>query len=98
MRKSFCKAVMLLLAALLLIAGCADTADEPAASPTSAPTPAPTPEPEPALAICMNAIDHPIHRQVQLGFIDGCKELGYEDVSIIGAVEGDQKMQLDMAL
>ena len=102
MKKTIIKLITLLVAALLLMVGCSYEADEPAASPTGTPaptsTPVPTPEPEPALAICMNVIDHPIHRQVQLGFIDGCKELGYEDVSIIGTVEGDQKTQLDMAL
>ena len=87
-----------MLTVLLVLAGCSvrEVEVEPTMTPTATTTP--TPEAEPALAICMNTLDHPVHRQVQLGFLDGCKELGYEDVSIIGAVGGDQEKQLDMAL
>ncbi len=90
--------IIAILAALVILAGCAvnEVEVEPTETPIS--TPEPTPEAEPALAVCMNVLDHPIHREVQLGFLDGCKELGYDDVSIIGAVEGDQAKQLDMAL
>ena len=90
--------IIAMLTVLLVLAGCSvrEVEVEPTMTPTATTTP--TPEAEPALAICMNTLDHPVHRQVQLGFLDGCKELGYEDVSIIGAVDGDQKSQLDMAL
>ena len=90
--------IIAMLTVLLVLAGCSvrEVEVEPTMTPTATTTPAP--EAEPALAICMNTLDHPVHRQVQLGFLDGCKELGYEDVSIIGAVDGDQKSQLDMAL
>ena len=97
MKRHFLR-IFAILAAVVAWAGCSanEVEVEPTMTPTATTTP--TPEAEPALAICMNTLDHPVHRQVQLGFLDGCKELGYEDVSIIGAVDGDQKSQLDMAL
>ncbi len=105
MRKISLLIVLLLVLTIAMLTACNVTQTETPQEPeiTPEPTPELTPEPskeqgEPALAICMDFLDHPVHRIVQLGFIDGCEELGYTDVSIIGAETGYQNEQFDAAL
>lgn len=43
------------------------------------------------IAICMSSINHPIHRIVQLGFIESAQTLGYKDILVSGLVEGGFK-------
>jgi ribose transport system substrate-binding protein len=46
-----------------------------------------------SLAICMNAMNHPVHRIVQLGFLKAAADLGYENAKVIGTEGGDVSEQ-----
>ncbi len=101
MRKISLLIALLLVLTIAMLTAC----DKPLAEMPEQPeiTAEPTPEPskeqaEPALAICMGVLGHPSHRIIQLGFIEGCEELGYTDVSIIGTETGYQNEQFDAAL
>lgn len=41
------------------------------------------------VAICMTSINHPVHRIVQLGFLQAAEDLGYTDAKVIGTESGD---------
>jgi len=77
-------AVILLVIILLLPIGCGDS---------SAPVPPCAPEASPdvpvnqSAAVCMGSVSHPVHRIVQLGFMEKAEELGYEG-HILGLSEG----------
>ena len=45
-------------------------------------------------AVCMGAVSHPVHRVVQLGFMEKAEELGYEG-HILGLEEGGMQEQYD---
>ena len=68
-------AVILLVIVLLLPIGCGDS---------SGPVPPCAPEASPdvpvnqSAAVCMGSVSHPVHRIVQLGFMEKAEELGYE--------------------
>lgn len=97
-------ALMLVLALVVCVfAGCSNkAADEPAAdnTPAADETPAddqtagddaaddfdPTQYP---VAICMDTYNHPVHRQVQLGFLKEAEALGYTDATVVGTDLGD---------
>ena len=78
----------------------APAADEPAADEPAADEPAAD---EPAadaadfnpadypVAICMDSYNHPVHRQVQLGFLKKAEELGYTDAQVVGTDLGDSQ-------
>ncbi len=41
------------------------------------------------VAICMDNMNHPVHRIVQLGFLKAAEALGYTDAKVIGTEGGD---------
>lgn len=41
------------------------------------------------VAICMDSMNHPVHRIVQLGFLKAAEALGYENAKVIGTEGGD---------
>ena len=41
------------------------------------------------VAICMDSMNHPVHRIVQLGFLKAAEALGYTDAKVIGTEGGD---------
>ena len=41
------------------------------------------------VAICMDSMNHPVHRIVQLGFLKAADKLGYTDAKVIGTEGGD---------
>lgn len=41
------------------------------------------------VAICMDSMNHPVHRIVQLGFLKAAQELGYTNAKVIGTEGGD---------
>lgn len=51
---------------------------------------------EKTIAICMSGIDHPMCKIVQLGFIEGARELGYEHVIVSGLATEDIKSYDDL--
>lgn len=42
-----------------------------------------------SVAICMDSMNHPVHRIVQLGFLKAAEALGYENAKVIGTEGGD---------
>lgn len=42
-----------------------------------------------AVAICMDSMNHPVHRIVQLGFLKAAEALGYTNAKVIGTEGGD---------
>ena len=42
-----------------------------------------------SVAICMDNMNHPVHRIVQLGFLKAAEALGYTDAKVIGTEGGD---------
>jgi ribose transport system substrate-binding protein len=42
-----------------------------------------------SVAICMDNMNHPVHRIVQLGFLKAAEELGYSNAKVIGTEGGD---------
>lgn len=42
-----------------------------------------------SVAICMDSMNHPVHRIVQLGFLKAAEELGYTNAKVIGTESGD---------
>ena len=42
-----------------------------------------------SVAICMDNMNHPVHRIVQLGFLKAAEELGYKNAKVIGTEGGD---------
>ena len=48
-----------------------------AAAPSATPSVSSSAPAGPAAAVCMGAVDHPVHRVVQLGFVEAADELGY---------------------
>lgn len=42
-----------------------------------------------SVAICMDNMNHPVHRIVQLGFLQAAEELGYTNARVIGTEGGD---------
>ena len=59
-------------------------AEEAPAADAAAFNPADTP-----VCICMDTYNHPVHRTVQLGFINKAHELGYSNAKVIGTDLGD---------
>ena len=41
------------------------------------------------VAICMDNMNHPVHRIVQLGFLKAAEALGYTNAKVIGTEGGD---------
>jgi ABC-type sugar transport system substrate-binding protein len=104
--------VLAILMVAALVVGCAKTeapaVDEPAEEPAETPEePADEPAEEPeaeginkaeyAICINMGVINHPVHRQVQMGLINKAVELGYEKPQVVGPETGDQAEQFAMA-
>ncbi len=97
-------ALTLSMAMIFGMAACGSK-EAPAETPTEAPAEAPAAEPaeapaaEPAgddfnpadysVAICMDSMNHPVHRIVQLGFLKAAEALGYENAKVIGTEGGD---------
>ena len=105
------KLIALVLAILMVAAiavACTQAApveSEPAAPETEEPAAPETEEPEaPAeidkseYSICINqnTINHPVHRQVQMGLINKAVELGYNKPEVVGPEAGDQAEQFAM--
>ncbi|MDO4548009.1 MAG: substrate-binding domain-containing protein [Clostridia bacterium] len=42
-----------------------------------------------SVAICMDSMNHPVHRIVQLGFLQAAEALGYTNAKVIGTEGGD---------
>ena len=97
-------ALMLVLALVVCVfAGCAkeeapaveepatdDVVDEPVDDTTEDTTDEFNPADYP-VAICMDTYNHPVHRQVQLGFLKTAAELGYTDAQVVGTDLGDSQ-------
>ena len=49
------------------------------------------------VAICMTVVNHPVHRIVQLGFLQAAEKLGYTDAKVIGTESGDNAEMLAAA-
>ena len=49
------------------------------------------------VAICMGSMNHPVHRIVQLGFLQAAEALGYTDAKVIGTESGDNSEQFAAA-
>ena len=58
-----------------------------AAAPSATPSVSSSAPAGPAAAVCMGAVDHPVHRVVQLGFVEAADELGYNG-QILGLDRG----------
>ena len=58
-----------------------------AAAPSATPSVSSSAPSGPAAAVCMGAVDHPVHRVVQLGFVEAADELGYNG-QILGLDRG----------
>ena len=82
-------AALLLASVLLLPPGCGGAQTPPAAEPSSS-----SAEEMPSAAVCMGVVSHPVHRLVQLGFMEAADELGYEG-HILGLEEGSMQELLD---
>ncbi len=104
------KLITLVLAILMvaaLVVGCGKT--EAPVEDTETPaedteTPADDTEEEAGIdkseySICINmgVINHPVHRQVQMGLINKAVELGYNKPEVVGPETGDQAEQFNMA-
>lgn len=103
------KLITLVLAILMVavfVAGC-QTAPTPSESPSDKPSDQPSDKPsddtpdfdpsEYSLAVCMGSMNHPVHRQVQIGFIKEAENLGYKTPQIIGTDGPDQTEQFNAA-
>ena len=73
----------------VLLCACGGAQTPPAAEPSSS-----SAEKQPSAAICMGAVSHPVHRVVQLGFMETADELGYEG-HILGLKEGRMQELFD---
>ena len=103
MKKSTLKKLMALTLSMAMIFGMAACGSKEApaedAEAPAAEEPAETPAAEPAgddfnpadysVAICMDSMNHPVHRIVQLGFLKAAEALGYENAKVIGTEGGD---------
>ena len=49
-----------------------------------------------SICINQNTINHPVHRQVQMGLINKATELGYKKPEVVGPDTGDQAEQFAM--
>ncbi|MDD3347434.1 substrate-binding domain-containing protein [Oscillibacter sp.] len=94
MKKSL-KALALALALVMTmsLAGCGSKEEAPAANPekqegTAEPAKDFNPE-DYYVAICMDNMNHPVHRIVQLGFLKAAEALGYTNAKVIGTEGGD---------
>lgn len=89
----------------------APATDAPAEAPADEPAEAPADDAEapaddaadfnPAdypVAICMDSYNHPVHRQVQLGFLKKAEELGYTQASVVGTDLGDSQAAWEQGL
>ena len=85
---------VVLVAAELFVLLCACSGAQEAPAPPAAEPPASSAEEMPSAAICMGSIRHPIHRVVQLGFMEAADELGYEG-HILGLAESGMQELLD---
>ena len=86
--------LVVLVAAELFVLLCACGGAQEAPAPPAAEPPASSAEKMPSAAICMGSIRHPIHRLVQLGFMEAADELGYEG-HILGLAESSIQELLD---
>ena len=68
-------AALLLASVLLLPPGCGGAQTPPAAEPSSS-----SAEEMPSAAVCMGVVSHPVHRLVQLGFMEAADDLGYDQL------------------
>lgn len=103
------KLITLVLAVLMVavfVVGCTINApatspsDQPSDQPSDTPSDEPTDEFDPSeysLAVCMGSMNHPVHRQVQVGFIKEAEKLGYKTPDIIGTDGSDQTEQFNAA-
>ncbi|MFR9207811.1 MAG: hypothetical protein ACLVKR_05645 [Lachnospiraceae bacterium] len=103
------KLITLVLAVLMVavfVVGCSNNApatspsDQPSDQPSDTPSDEPTDEFDPSeysLAVCMGSMNHPVHRQVQVGFIKEAEKLGYKTPDIIGTDGSDQTEQFNAA-
>ncbi len=103
MKKSTLKKLTALTLSMAMIFGMAACGSKEApaedAEAPAAEEPAETPAAEPAgddfnpadysVAICMDSMNHPVHRIVQLGFLKAAEALGYENAKVIGTEGGD---------
>ncbi|HSR31049.1 MAG TPA: substrate-binding domain-containing protein [Anaerolineae bacterium] len=83
MKTKVWRIAVLLVVLAMVVAACGPTAEptQEVAAPTEAPAAAPTAEPEAKayrLALIQFLKGHPVHRLMQLGFQEGCEDLGYE--------------------
>ena len=62
----------------LLLALCACGGAQAPAQPPAAELSSSSAEKKPSAAVCMGAVSHPVHRVMQLGFLEKAEELGYE--------------------
>ena len=82
-------AALLLASVLLLPPGCGGAQTPPAAEPSSS-----SAEEMPSAAVCMGVVSHPVHRLVQLGFMEAADDLGY-DGHILGFDESSMQELFD---
>ncbi|MGI6162171.1 MAG: sugar ABC transporter substrate-binding protein [Christensenellales bacterium] len=98
------KRIATLILALIMVFALAACNAQPATPSPDAPAQtndAPSTEPEEtddaadfdptqySVAICMDNMNHPVHRIVQLGFLKAAEELGYTNAKVIGTEGGD---------
>jgi len=97
--------LLLALLMVVALTACAPAAETPASSAEAPASDAPeqpanSSEGEPAgsdefdptqysVAICMDNMNHPVHRIVQLGFLKAAEKLGYTNAKVIGTEGGD---------
>lgn len=99
------KLITLVLAILMIAVVVVGCQSKPAETPTDSKTPETTAPAEGddfnpkdySLAVCMGSMNHPVHRQIQIGFIKQAEELGYDTPDIIGTDGPDQAEQFAAA-
>ena len=86
--------LVVLVAAELFVLLCACGGAQEAPAPPAAEPSSSSAEETPSAALCMGAVSHPVHRVVQLGFMETADELGYEG-HILGLKEGRMQELFD---
>lgn len=94
MKKKVSRKLLVLLLALVMVLSLVGCSEEPAEETSNGDEDETVTEEfnpdDYSIAVCMDNMNHPVHRIVQLGFLHAAEELGYKNAKVIGTEGGDQ--------